>query len=486
MDFFFLRKSESGIAAALIAVLSAVSLVLISPFFVSVLLLFILALIVVFSGFTRFVFLAFCFLLPFSVDADLFGGSNLSMPGELVAVLLFFVLLIFGFRQNDSYRIFSRPLFLGVICYFLPILIASVYSVNTIVSVKYVVIQLLYISSCFVLPFILLRSGIVHFREILYALSAGVFLLAVYSLIRLAGYGFNLQTAPALARPFFKDHTIFSALLALLFPVGCFLFADKKMWRRRYFLLWLFVMLSAIMASTSRAAWISIIVVIPLVFLAYRGLKIIHLPIIGFCLMAFFLYKRQDIESYVLSNRNDSNRYGSSISEQALSVTNVTNDVSNLERINRWKCAWRMAKDRPETGFGPGTYQFEYLPYQLKSETTTISLHSPFFPKEGRGGSAHSEYFLSLAECGWTGIFGWLLFIVSFVFTFFRVKSRNNDLNARVLSIFCGAGIVTYLVHAMFNNFMNNINFAGSFWIILALIMYLDLPEFGTASDKKY
>ncbi|MEY4110810.1 MAG: hypothetical protein RLZZ46_1165, partial [Bacteroidota bacterium] len=46
--------------------------------------------------------------------------------------------------------------------------------------------------------------------------------------------------------------------------------------------------------------------------------------------------------------------------------------------------------------------------------------------------------------------------------------------------------IVTYLVHAMFNNFMNNINFAGSFWIILALIMYLDLPEFGTASDKKY
>ena len=46
--------------------------------------------------------------------------------------------------------------------------------------------------------------------------------------------------------------------------------------------------------------------------------------------------------------------------EHIESMSNVTTDASNLERINRWKSAIRLFQERPHLGWGPGTYQFHY------------------------------------------------------------------------------------------------------------------------------
>ena len=56
------------------------------------------------------------------------------------------------------------------------------------------------------------------------------------------------------------------------------------------------------------------------------------------------------------------------------SVGNITTDVSNLERLNRYSCAWRMFQDRPITGFGAGTFPIAFLPYQRQEEMTRISV----------------------------------------------------------------------------------------------------------------
>ena len=44
--------------------------------------------------------------------------------------------------------------------------------------------------------------------------------------------------------------------------------------------------------------------------------------------------------------------------------------LSNLERINRWQSAFRLFKERPILGWGPGAYQFVYAPYQKAKEKT--------------------------------------------------------------------------------------------------------------------
>ena len=71
----------------------------------------------------------------------------------------------------------------------------------------------------------------------------------------------------------------------------------------------------------------------------------------------------------------EANKQGSSddIEGHVKSVSNVTTDPSNLERINRWKCAARMVSERPVFGFGPGTYVFKYSPFQKSDEITLIS-----------------------------------------------------------------------------------------------------------------
>ena len=50
--------------------------------------------------------------------------------------------------------------------------------------------------------------------------------------------------------------------------------------------------------------------------------------------------------------------------EHMTSITNISTDDSNVERLNRWACAFAMFDERPIVGWGPGTYKFIYSGYQ--------------------------------------------------------------------------------------------------------------------------
>src|SRR5690606_24080730 len=109
------------------------------------------------------------------------------------------------------------------------------------------------------------------------------------------------------------------------------------------------------------------------------------------------------------------------IVNHAQSMTNVSTDVSNKERINRWKCAVRMFFDKPVFGFGPGTYQFQYAPYQKPSELTRMSTFN------GDRGESHSEYLKPLSESGLPGFVIQLLLVLAALYTGMRVVYREQD-----------------------------------------------------------
>ena len=58
-----------------------------------------------------------------------------------------------------------------------------------------------------------------------------------------------------------------------------------------------------------------------------------------------------------------------------------------------------MFVERPIAGWGPGTYQFEYAPFQTAELRTQISTNNADL------GNAHSEYLGPLAE---QGLFGFI------------------------------------------------------------------------------
>ena len=107
------------------------------------------------------------------------------------------------------------------------------------------------------------------------------------------------------------------------------------------------------------------------------------------------------------ANRQDSS---DNLIEHFTSLSNISTDASNMERINRWKCALQMFYERPFFGWGPGTYQFHYAPFQVSSDRTIISSNY------GDAGNAHSEYLSALSE---SGVLGFVtFFLVVFVSLF--------------------------------------------------------------------
>jgi O-antigen ligase len=229
-------------------------------------------------------------------------------------------------------------------------------------------------------------------------------------------------------------------------------------------LILLFVFATVI--SYTRATWISILA--SLGFWAILKLKIrFEIVFVGAAiLVGLFFSVRTEMMVKLEQNRVESS---GELSEHVQSISNISTDQSNLERLNRWSCAIRMWKDKPLFGFGPGTYQFEYGRYQRSYEKTRISTDF------GTMGNAHSEYLGPMAESGIFGLLSILLIIGTTLFTGIRVyfSSRRNSI--RIFSLAVLVGLVSYYLHGLLNNFLDTDKISVLFWGFTAMLVAMDI-----------
>ena len=151
------------------------------------------------------------------------------------------------------------------------------------------------------------------------------------------------------------------------------------------------------------------------------------------------------------------------------SMTNISTDVSNLERLNRWSSALRMFEDKPYMGTGPGTYQFLYAPYQKSSQKTVISTNF------GNKGNAHSEYLGPLSEQGLLGGLLVIILVLATMFLGYRLVYSVKDKSTKILAICLLMGMSTYFVHGFLNNFLDNDKASVPFWGFLAMMVCIDI-----------
>jgi len=151
------------------------------------------------------------------------------------------------------------------------------------------------------------------------------------------------------------------------------------------------------------------------------------------------------------------------------SISNVSSDASNLERLNRWSCAYRMWVDKPVFGYGPGTYMFNYAPYQLSYMETTISTDI------ANGGNAHSEYLGPLAEQGLPGLLLMLTIVASIFILSFRLFYNLKDRDMRILIVSIFLALVTYFIHGLMNNFLDTDKAAVPFWGFIGMLVAIDI-----------
>ncbi|HKD12597.1 MAG TPA: O-antigen ligase family protein [Thermoanaerobaculia bacterium] len=71
-------------------------------------------------------------------------------------------------------------------------------------------------------------------------------------------------------------------------------------------------------------------------------------------------------------------------------------------RVGAWKAAAAMAAERPLTGYGPGTFEAEYIPHRLQAEIAARTRYdNP--ERTSSYAEAHCDYLQVLAETGWPG-----------------------------------------------------------------------------------
>ncbi len=411
--------------------------------------------------------------VPLSIPlSELVSGLpvDIYLPTEpLLAALLVLYLLKYLSGERVDLKVLRHPVTLAIFFQLAWILITTITSSDPVISLKFFVSRLWFIVGFFILATQLFRDEKgMHRYAWLYIISFSV--VIVYTLVRHAGHGLDNQVmAHSVMQPFYNDHTSYGATLAMLLPVllSFFLLIRRGDMNVRFLmgLLILFFMAATVFSYT-RAAWVSLIGGF-FVWLAIRfRIRFEILAISAAVLLALFFLFRPQILLQLEQNRQ---RSSGDLAEHVQSIANITTDQSNLERINRWSCAYRMWKERPVFGFGPGTYQFEYGRFQRSYEKTDISTDF------GTRGTAHSEYLGPLSESGLLGMVSMLLVIITTLMTGIRVHIRTKSRRIKLFSMGVIIGLVTYYIHGILNNFLDTDKSSALFWGFTAMLVAMDV-----------
>lgn len=411
-------------------------------------------------------------LIPLSLETALAGGAKLGLPSEAMLFLAVPVTFLFGKTNKRLIELIRHPVTIIILIDLLVQLFATLVSTHIDVSFKRLIIRIIFVLGFYFFIQLGRDRRIYIFTFMAYCI--GLIPVMYFTFRNHIHHDFNPRVVFSICQPYFNDHTIYGACLAFVLPFLLIILIKRKLFlKKQIYFIGVLLLTIAILASEilalSRAAILSLIVA-AIFYLAlhykvkFRSL-ILVLLVAGLSIFAF-----KDV-IYSKIERNDAVSNDGQIANHFTSVTNVQSDASNLERINRWICAYRMFKEKPILGYGPGTYQFEYNQFQTMENKTYISTNS------GNRGNAHSEYLTYLSE---TGIFGFLIFICTVLAAiYYGMQNHYNvqDEYLKMINLTMLLGLVTFFFHGVFNSFIDQSKMAFLYFGALGVIVQINIQH---------
>jgi O-antigen ligase len=409
---------------------------------------------------------------PLSIPLDnlVYGlPFDMHLPTEplLFGILLIFLLSLLIGKKIDR-NITRHPVAIVLYFYLGWMAITSCSSSLPLVSFKYLLTRIWFIVVFFFLLIYLFNKQ-KNIEKFIWFFTIAFVPVILYTIYRHLGYGlYNDQAAHWVMNPFFKDHTSYGAVLAMYIPFLLGFSFSNRIDKKFRFGIWgltgLFLL--AEILSYARAAWLSLFAAagIWVIIRLKIKFKTILITLISL-LVVVFTFQNQILQQLERNSQDSS----ANLLDHFTSMTNISTDASNLERINRWNCALKMFKERPFLGWGPGTYAMNYAPYQITSQRTIISTNS------GDGGNAHSEYFGALSESGVLGSLSFIAIIIAVLTVGIRAYSNTNDKRLKTLLLSAILGLTTYYFHGILNNFLDMDKASIPFWGFSAIIVAIDI-----------
>ena len=436
---------------------------------------FLLAAIYAFDKF----FLFIVFLIPLSIPLkEIIPGLEFDMylPTEplLVGVLVIFIIKLAVERSFDT-SIFRHPVSIAIAFSLLWILITSITSTMPLVSFKFFLSRLWFVVAFYFIGTQLFRNK-VNIKKFIWFYISGFIIVIGITISKHFSYGLvDQEAAHFVMHPFFNDHTSYAAVLTMFIPVIIGFVSINKNHAKILPFLIIFILVFALIFSYTRAAWLSLVGGFIIWLLIKLKIKF-RTVILGLgILVGLFIAYSSIIMTKMEANDQDSS---TNFSEHIQSMSNISTDASNLERINRWASALRMFSKKPVFGFGPGTYMFQYAPFQKNSEKTIISTNY------GDGGNAHSEYLGPLSESGLLGMLSFLLIVITSIYTGLKVYKTGKTREIRIIALSLVVGLFTYYLHGIMNNFLDTDKASAPFWGFIAILVAFESYHNQSSSDK--
>lgn len=411
------------------------------------------------------------FLVPLSITVlDVIGGMGLTLPDEPFIIALF-LLVIFKFIIDGKYdfRLFKHPISIAIFINTAWLFLATFTSQERIVSLKFMASRTWYIVVFYFLGAMLFRN----FKNIpryLWLYMIPLAFVIIVTLFKHSAESFSQKASFEIMQPFYEAHGVYSAAITFFIPIlfiiaffGYNMKVPVAVVAACFPLLLLFLI--GDIFSFTRAAWMSIgAAAVFGALLIFRVRLNILLIALGF--ISFIVILNIDEIVFRLSQNKQNSAEG--LENHFQSLSNINNDVSNLERVNRWVAAINMVKAKPITGFGPGAYSFTYAVYQDPDFETEITTQF------GDQGHAHSEYLNPLSEAGWPGLISWLL-VLYFVFhTAFKIIYHAKETHIRWYAAAIILALVTYLSHGFVNAYSEQDKIAVLLWGAFAMLAAMD------------
>jgi len=413
-------------------------------------------------------FVTLCTPLSINLEELEIAQVGMYLPTE---PLLFGILILFLFKllsgKSIDKRIFFHPISYILYAYLAWMTLTCVTSEFPLVSIKYLATRLWFIASFYFLATHMFQD-LRKMRSFLLLYLFTLCIVIIYTISRHAQYGFDKDSAHWVMEPLFKDHTSYGAVLAMYFPIiiGLWLQRGMNVLLRVMLSIGFFILTAGIVLSYTRAAWISIIGAAAILTVMLLRVQLKHLLLATALVGSVLLIGWDDIVMSLEQNKQESS---DKLDEHVSSISNVSSDASNLERLNRWNCAIEMFKERPIVGWGPGTYQFVYAPFQRSKDRTIISTN------QGTGGNAHSEYLGPMSEQGLPGTLLVLALLYGISHLAFRLFYAMESRNLKTLVAAAYLGLMTYFIHGVLNNYLDTDKASVPFWGFIAILVALDV-----------
>ena len=204
-----------------------------------------------------------------------------------------------------------------------------------------------------------------------------------------------------------------AGVICMLLPVVIVILMDPRFEKRlkKVSAFAVISVLVGLLCNKSRGAWLTELIVIPIATFRYIKQNKKYLAVV----LTVFL----GIVGFMASNPTYVHR--------VTSITNITTDRSNADRIWIWRSAWDMFRDHPVAGVGFNRFCENYLAeYKYEQESQELT-------------HAHNNFFQIIAENGIIGLAGLLYFVGYYLYRSLRnYRNWKNPYDILVFTTFFG------------------------------------------------